>query len=99
MKYLDLVVGSDTTPEKKPSPIPIQYALNKLGLKPESAIIVGDSNFDIEAGKAAGVKTIAVTYGYKPKEMLKGADFMIDNMNKLPEALGMDIFTSLERPV
>jgi phosphoglycolate phosphatase len=57
---------------------------------------VGDSNFDIEAGKAAGVKTIAVTYGYKLKEMLKGADFMIDSMDKLPEALGMDIFTSLE---
>jgi phosphoglycolate phosphatase len=87
LKYLDLVVGSDTTPEKKPSPVSIQYVLNKFGLKPESAIIVGDSNFDIEAGKAAGIKTIAVTYGYRPLELLKDADYLIDKMSDLVNIL------------
>lgn len=83
-EYLDLVVGSDTTPERKPSPVPVQYALSRLGIKPEEAVIVGDSNFDIEAGKAAGIRTVAVTYGYRPVEMLQGADYMIDRMEELP---------------
>lgn len=87
LKYLDLVVGSDTTPEKKPSPVPILYVLTKLNIKPEDAVIVGDSNFDIEAGKAAGIKTVAVTYGYRPVELLKGADFIINKMDELTEVL------------
>ncbi|MEW6740351.1 MAG: HAD family hydrolase [Nitrospirota bacterium] len=87
LKYLDLVVGSDTTPERKPSPIPILHVLSKLNIKPEDAVIVGDSNFDIEAGKAAGIKTIAVTYGYRPLDLLKGADFIINRMDKLLDIL------------
>ena len=82
-KYFDLVVGSDTTPEKKPSPVPIRYVLSKLGIKPEEAVIIGDSTFDIEAGKAAGIRTIAVTYGYRPISMLKGADFVVDSMPEI----------------
>jgi len=87
LKYLDLVVGSDTTPERKPSPVPILYVLTKLNIKPEDAVIVGDSNFDIEAGKAAGIKTIAVTYGYRRVELLKGADFIINKMDELVNVL------------
>lgn len=83
LKYLDLVVGSDTTPERKPSPVPILHVLSKLNIKTGDAVIVGDSNFDIEAGKAAEIKTIAVTYGYRPREVLKKADFMIDKMEGL----------------
>lgn len=87
LKYLDLVVGSDTTPERKPSPVPILHVLSKLNIRPEDAVIVGDSNFDIEAGKAAGIKTIAVTYGYRPLDLLKGADFIIDRMDELIDIL------------
>lgn len=87
LKYLDLVVGSDTTPEKKPSPVPIFYVLSKLKVKPEEAVIVGDSNYDIEAGRAAGVKTIAVTYGYRPVELLKNADRLINSIDELIDCL------------
>jgi phosphoglycolate phosphatase len=87
LKYLDLVVGSDTTPERKPSPIPILHVLSKLNIKTEDAVIVGDSNFDIEAGKAAGIKTVAVTYGYRPLDLLKGADYLIDKMSELVNIL------------
>lgn len=83
-KYFDLVVGSDTTPERKPSPVPVLYVLSSFGIAPEEAVIIGDSTFDIEAGKAAGIGTIAVTYGYRPLSMLKRADHIID---KMPEAL------------
>ena len=87
LKYFDLVVGSDTTPERKPSPIPIFHVLSKLDIKTEDAVIVGDSNFDIEAGKAAGIKTIAVTYGYRPVDLLKDADYLIDKMSDLVNIL------------
>ncbi len=83
-KYFDVVVGSDTTSERKPSPVPIQYVLSRFEAKPEEAVIVGDSNFDIEAGKAAGVTTIAVTYGYRPLSSLRGADYVV---NTMPEIL------------
>jgi phosphoglycolate phosphatase len=83
-QYFDSIAGSDTTPGRKPSPIPIQFVLEKYGLKPEDAVIIGDSNFDIEAGKAAGIKTIAVTYGYRPVEELQKADYIV---NSMPEVI------------
>ncbi|MBZ0157490.1 MAG: HAD-IA family hydrolase [Alphaproteobacteria bacterium] len=86
--YLDIVVGSDTTRERKPSPVPVLYVLSHLGVSPEEAVMVGDSNYDIEAGRAAGVRTVAVTYGYRPVSFLKGADFIIDSLSALPDIAG-----------
>lgn len=83
LHYFDLVVGSDTTPERKPSPVPVIYAYKNLGFKKEETVIVGDSNYDIEAGKGAGVKTIAVTYGYKDRLYLLNADYLIDRFDDL----------------
>lgn len=87
LQYLDLVVGSDTTPERKPSPLPILYLLSRLNIDNREAVIVGDSNFDIEAGKRADIKTIGVTYGYRPAESLRGADFLIASMDELQNVL------------
>lgn len=85
--FFDIIIGSDSTPEKKPSPLPIQKVLTELGVRPEEAIIVGDSNLDIEAGRAAGLKTVSVTYGYRPYEMIKDADFVIDRLGDLVEII------------
>ncbi len=85
--HFDVVVGSDTTNERKPSPMPIRHVLSGLGISPEEAVIVGDSNYDIEAGKSAGIMTIAVTYGYRPPESLQGADFIINKMDELEGVL------------
>jgi phosphoglycolate phosphatase len=82
-KYFDLIVGSDTAGERKPSPIPVLYAISKLSVRPEESIVVGDSYYDIEAGKMAGTKTVAVTYGYQPKELLKEANYVIDDLREL----------------
>ena len=87
MRFFNYVVGSDTTPEKKPSPVPVLKVLNELSVIPEEAVMVGDSNYDVDAGKAAGVTTVAVTYGYKPVEMIRHADYMIDRMGGLSELL------------
>ncbi len=83
LKYFDLVVGSDTTSERKPSAIPVIYVFTKLGVNPDESIIVGDSNYDIEAGKKAGLKTVAVTYGYRERQYLIDADYIIDSIKDL----------------
>jgi phosphoglycolate phosphatase len=82
-EYFDLIIGSDTTGERKPSPVPVLYVVNKLGSSGDESIIVGDSNYDIEAGKKAKVKTVAVTYGYRPRESLTEADYIIDDIREL----------------
>src|SRR3990172_1313763 len=87
LKFFDLVIGSDSTSEKKPSPIPVLHALSTFGLNTNDAVMVGDSNLDIAAGKAAGVKTIGVTYGYRERKYLKDADFVIDDIKELPKLI------------
>jgi phosphoglycolate phosphatase len=85
--FFDIVLGSDSVPEIKPSPVPVLEVLKRLGMSKDEAVMIGDSSFDIDAGKAAGVKTIAVTYGYRSREVLKDADFMIDNFGELLNVL------------
>jgi len=86
-KYFNLIAGSDTTPEKKPSPVPILHIMGKLETKPYESIIVGDSSYDIEAGKKAGIKTVAVTYGYRERKYLQDADYMIDSLKDLADLI------------
>src|SRR3990167_9871427 len=58
------IISGDTLPNMKPHPEPLQYACKKIGVKPEHAVFVGDTQTDILAAKAAGTKSIGVTYGY-----------------------------------
>jgi len=58
------VVSGDTTPHAKPHPAPLLYAANAMGLDPARCVYVGDDERDILAGRAAGMATIAATYGY-----------------------------------
>lgn len=83
LKFFDVVLGSDSVTEKKPSPVPMLEALKRTGVSRDEAIIIGDSNYDIESGRTAGIRTIAVTYGYRSKDLLKEADFMIDSFPEL----------------
>ena len=85
--YFDIIWGSDSVSEKKPSPVPVLEMLKKVSCRPAEAVIVGDSNYDIEAGRAAGVRTVAVSYGFRNAELLKDADFIIDSMNELTSKL------------
>lgn len=86
-QHMDMIVGSETVKERKPSPMPVRHVLSVLGIPPEEAVIVGDSNYDIEAGRSAGIKTVAVTYGYRPVDSLQEADYIINSMSELPGVL------------
>ena len=59
-----VVVGGDTAARNKPAPDPILHALDELRLAPSAVAYVGDHLKDIQAGRGAGVRTVAVTWGY-----------------------------------
>ena len=58
------VVSGDTTPHAKPHPAPLLEAARRLGIAPSGCVYVGDDERDIVAGRAAGMGTVAATYGY-----------------------------------
>ncbi len=60
----DVVVCGNTLEFNKPHPAPLLYACIQLGVLPKNCLFVGDDKNDILAGKNAGIKTVAVTYGY-----------------------------------
>ena len=59
-----LVISGDTTPHAKPHPEPLFEAARRLSLDPALCLYVGDDERDIVAGRAAGMGTVAATYGY-----------------------------------
>ena len=65
-KRAAIIVMGDTLTTVKPDPAPLLYACEKALVLPENAIYVGDLQTDIIAAKAAGMKSVGVTYGYHP---------------------------------
>ena len=63
-KTAAVVISGDTTPFAKPHPEPLFEAARRLGIEPTACVYVGDDERDIVAGHAAGMKTVAATYGY-----------------------------------
>lgn len=59
-----VIVSGDTTPHPKPYPAPLLEAARRLGVAPGVCVYVGDDERDIVAGRAAGMATVAATYGY-----------------------------------
>lgn len=86
-EYFDWVVGPESVARLKPDPEGILKVLGALGYAPGSAVMVGDSHTDIEAGRKAGTVTCAVTFGLGDRvELMKASpDFSIDDMRKLLE--------------
>ncbi len=76
------IVSGDTTAHAKPHPAPMFEAARRLGLSPEVCLYVGDDERDIVAGRAAGMRTMAASYGYlgeKTNIASWGADLHIDS--------------------
>ncbi|MBF0464837.1 MAG: HAD-IA family hydrolase [Nitrospirae bacterium] len=76
-KHFRYVFGHDSFAKCKPSPMPVLKAMELCGTTQSETIVVGDSSFDIEAGKRAGTKTVAAAYGYRSIETLTAADYII----------------------
>jgi len=88
--FFDTVVTSEQTEHHKPHPEPVLTALERLGAEPGEAAFIGDSPFDMGAGKAAGVFTVAVSWGkIHPVERLRatGADAVVHSPEELLDVL------------
>ena len=74
------VVGGDSTPHPKPHPAPLLEAARQVGVAPIECVYVGDDIRDVQAGRAAGMGTVAATYGYLGGTDVSGwgADTRID---------------------
>ena len=81
----DAILGGDSAPEKKPHPALLNLALQQFQIPAAKALMVGDGDTDIEAGKRAGVITCGVTCGLGNKDDLIAAkpDFLIDDLTEL----------------
>jgi pyrophosphatase PpaX len=88
-RLIPTIVGCDTCVNHKPHPEPVERALALLRSAPEDAIFVGDSPHDVESGRAAGVRTIGVTWGAATGDELAraGADLVIHEVEQLPVAV------------
>ena len=71
MEMVDTVVTKFDTERQKPYPDPIFKACEALSVSPDACIFVGDSPLDIQAGKAAGMPVVGVTWGVSSVERLK----------------------------
>ena len=80
------LVCGDTTPHAKPHPAPLLEAARRIGVEPAHCLYVGDDLRDVQAGRAAGMATVAVSWGYlgagEPIEAW-GADHLIDEPGQL----------------
>ncbi|ULJ59468.1 phosphoglycolate phosphatase [Wielerella bovis] len=93
--YFSIVVGGDTLPERKPSPEPLRYVADVLGVACENMLMVGDSHNDIIAAKAAGCVAVGVTFGYGDMQELSRepatkADWLIDSLPEIYESLRLN---------
>lgn len=84
--YFGAVIGCDSVTRGKPHPEPVYKALEELTSVPERALFVGDSPHDIAAGNAAGVATVAVSWGPFSRAQLEAANptFWLDDIRSLP---------------
>ena len=82
----------DDLPEKKPSPLPLLAACEQCQVSTDRAIMIGDSKNDIEAAKAAGIASVAVTYGYNHGEdvRLSEPEWVIDAFSELSSAFSKE---------
>ena len=87
-KYFQVVLCGDQVKRQKPDKFHLQLTLDQLNTSAKSSVLVGDSDNDILGARNAGIKSIAVSYGYSCHPVAQlGADYIIDNFWELPETL------------
>ena len=76
---LEVIISAEDAARTKPAPDPIFAALDKLGVAPADAVMIGDTAVDIEAGRNAGTATIGALYGFHGAELAASRpDFLIN---------------------
>jgi phosphoglycolate phosphatase len=83
--YFQSALGGDSVRCRKPSPCPLLQVAAAVGATAAQTLLVGDMIVDVETGRAAGIRTCAVTYGFGERADLRaaGADWLIDRIGEL----------------
>ena len=79
-----ILIGGDSLPQRKPHPLPLLHSAQALGVAIEDCVYVGDDQRDIDAARAAGMKSVVALWGYRPE----GDD---------PQAWGGDVLVETAR--
>ncbi|NLD68964.1 MAG: phosphoglycolate phosphatase [Limnobacter sp.] len=85
----EIVVGGDALPRRKPDPLPMLHACDRLGIAPRQMLAIGDSVNDAAAARAAGIPVLVVPYGYnegRPAESID-ADGIVSSLAEVSDWL------------
>ena len=87
--FFEVVICGDDTPRKKPDPLPLLTAAERMSVRPENAMMLGDSQSDVKAARAAGFQIVCMSYGYNHGEDIRsfGPDAVIDSFTELADFL------------
>ena len=89
------VCGNSPRYPLKPDAALVEHIIGEAGARREDTVIVGDSEIDIRTAKNAGVPVVAVTWGFRPAEYLRDADFIAESAEQLGAVLtGKSIWNS-----
>lgn len=90
LERFELLLGGDSLPEKKPSPLPLEHAARALGIDVTRCTLLGDSIQDLRAARAAGCGFIWAAYGYGKIATAERAPFPeLATLANLPTLLGL----------
>jgi phosphoglycolate phosphatase len=83
--HFEVIFGGDSLAERKPSPLMLVEAARKCGVEASSCLMVGDSRVDVEAGRAARMKTCGYIPGFRGRTELveAGVDYVIERFSEL----------------
>lgn len=88
-QYFDIISGEKEQIPRKPDPAGALLTAKELGLKPEDCLYFGDTNTDMETGKAARMDTVGVTWGFREREELEAyrPKYLVDHPKEVIELL------------
>lgn len=89
-QYFSFTAGGDRYEKRKPDPYPLQQAMQALEVSSDETVMIGDGDTDIRAGNAAGVTTVAVSYGNRHIKDLQRLhpDYTIHEFSALDDIIG-----------
>lgn len=85
LSRFEVVLGGDSLEERKPSPMMLVEATRRLGARASECLMIGDSRVDVEAGRAASMKTCGYIPGFRGRTELveAGVDYVIERFSEL----------------
>lgn len=88
LRYFPIVYGGNSFDKKKPDPIGVETILKDFGAVPTEAIMIGDSDVDVQTARNSSIWAVGVTYGLGSFRLAEcPPDLLLDNLSELPENL------------